>query len=94
MNRNEYMREYRKNLPVKVRYCECGRELDPHKKLCSECCEINVQHRNAIAQHNYRNSKAFYIERHSDKYRTYMREYMRANRGKLKRSSEMAGRAE
>ena len=38
---------------LKKRYCECGRELEYRKRLCSECRQINID----IAHDRYNASK-------------------------------------
>jgi hypothetical protein len=38
---------------IKKRYCECGRELEYRKRVCSECRQINID----IAHDRYNASK-------------------------------------
>jgi len=55
LSKAEYMRDYNKNKRGKKRICPCcgSRELEYHKKLCSECVEINDRLSKDIAQHTW-----------------------------------------
>lgn len=39
-----------------MRYCDCGRELDKHCRLCSECAQVKRDYLMEINRFNYRNS--------------------------------------
>jgi len=49
---------------LKKRYCECGRELEFHCHVCSECRQINIDIatdiRNASKEHRARRMKYYY----------------------------------
>lgn len=63
-----------------MRYCECGRELEFRQRVCSECRAVNIQISQSVALHNYFQSETFREYRKGEKYRTYMKEYMRKRR--------------
>lgn len=56
---------------MKTRYCECGRELEYHCHVCSECRQINIDiatdKRNASKAHRER-VKKYYDEVYKYKY--------------------------
>lgn len=58
-------------MPGKLRFCECGRELEKYCYLCSECRQINIDHatdvRNASKAHRER-VKKYYHEVFKHKY--------------------------
>ena len=50
---------------LKLRYCDCGRELEYRCRVCSECRQINID----IAHDRYNASQA-----HKDRTKKYYRE--------------------
>ena len=61
---------------IKKRYCECGRELGYHRKLCDDCRDSNKRHYQIIAEHNR-------IERNPTYYRDLMRERRKKTGGEI-----------